>query len=258
MGGVAGRTGDLVACRRQTGQDSARPTLWTILFWLGLSAAGSTVLLATTNILTQDIAVSPFLWIAPLSLYLLTFVLAFESDRWYLRRPFAIAMGVLAPASYAVLNAGVGISLSIQLGVYLAALFVACMICHGELRLSPARAVAPHRLLPDDCRRRSSGRRVRRPRRPAHLHRIQRISHRARGSLPAGTRWLDAGRRMEHVDETQHRGSHPAHGAADRRAGRRDRHQSERRSADCRQVAELLRHSARHRSSRSPMATCAN
>jgi len=116
--------------------DSPRPTLWTILFWLGLSAAGSTVLLATTNILTQDVAVSPFLWIAPLSLYLLTFVLAFESDRWYLRRPFAIAMGVLAPVSYAFLNAGVGISLSIQLGVYLAALFVACMIANGELRLS--------------------------------------------------------------------------------------------------------------------------
>jgi len=56
---------------------SARPTLLTILFWLGLSAAGSTLLLATTNIVTQDIAVSPFLWIAPLSLYLLTFVLAF-------------------------------------------------------------------------------------------------------------------------------------------------------------------------------------
>jgi hypothetical protein len=41
----------------------------------GVAAAGSTLLLATTNIVTQDIAVSPFLWIAPLSIYLLTFVL---------------------------------------------------------------------------------------------------------------------------------------------------------------------------------------
>ncbi len=113
-----------------------RPTLWTILFWLGLSAAGSTILLATTNIVTQDVAVSPFLWIAPLALYLLTFVLAFDSDRWYPRRPFAIAAGVLAPAAYAVVNAGVGISLSIQLGVYLGALFVTCMVCQGELRLA--------------------------------------------------------------------------------------------------------------------------
>ena len=94
------------------------------------------MLLATTNIVTQDVAVSPFLWIAPLSLYLLTFVLAFESDRWYPRRPFAIAAGVLAPSAYAVFNAGVGISLSIQLGVYLAALFITCMVCKGELRLA--------------------------------------------------------------------------------------------------------------------------
>ena len=112
----------------------ARPTVWTILFWLGLSAAGSTLLLATTNIVTQDIAVSPFLWIAPLSLYLLTFVLAFESDRWYPRLPFAVAAGVLAPVACAVVNAGIGVAIWIQLGVYLAALFAICMVCHGELR----------------------------------------------------------------------------------------------------------------------------
>ena len=120
-----------------SGQEAGTaPTLWTILYWMGLAAAGSTLLLATTNIVTQDIAVSPFLWIAPLSIYLLTFVLAFESDRWYLRRPFAVAAGILAPAAYAVFNAGVGINLSIQLGVYLIALLITCMICQGELRLS--------------------------------------------------------------------------------------------------------------------------
>ena len=80
----------------ESGQE-ARPSALTVLFWLGLSAAASTLLLATTNIVTQDIAVSPFLWIAPLSLYLLTFVLAFESDRWYPRLLFAIAAGILPP-----------------------------------------------------------------------------------------------------------------------------------------------------------------
>jgi hypothetical protein len=117
-------------------KDSAHPTALTILFWLGLSAAGSTLLLATTNIVTQDIAVSPFLWIAPLSIYLLTFVLAFEHDRWYARLPFAIAAGVLAPAACAVVNAGIGVAIWIELGVYLATLFVICMLCHGELRYS--------------------------------------------------------------------------------------------------------------------------
>ncbi len=117
-------------------RDSAHPTALTILFWLGLSAAGSTMLLATTNIVTQDIAVSPFLWIAPLSIYLLTFVLAFEHDRWYARLPFAIAAGVLAPAACAVVNAGIGVAIWIELAIYLATLFVICMLCHGELRYS--------------------------------------------------------------------------------------------------------------------------
>jgi len=117
-------------------ENTARPSIWTILFWLGLSAAGSALLLATTNIVTQDVAVSPFLWIAPLSLYLLTFVLAFESDRWYPRLPFAIAAGILAPTACAIVNAGVGVSIWIQLGAYLATLFVMCMLCHGELRCS--------------------------------------------------------------------------------------------------------------------------
>jgi len=114
----------------------AAPAGITILFWLGLSATGSTLLLATTNLITQDIAVSPFLWIAPLSIYLLTFVLAFESDRWYPRLAFAIAAGILAPASCAIINAGVGVPILAQLGVHLATLFATCMLCQGELRQS--------------------------------------------------------------------------------------------------------------------------
>ena len=70
---VAWASRPAVASGQKAGPTDAGPTLWTILFWLGLSAAGSTLLLATTNIVTQDVAVSPFLWIAPLSLYLLTF-----------------------------------------------------------------------------------------------------------------------------------------------------------------------------------------
>lgn len=125
------KTGDV-----ETADKIARPALLTILLWLGLSAAGSTLLLATTNIITQDVAVIPFLWIAPLSVYLLTFVLAFEHDRWYPRMAFAIAAGVLAPVGCAVINAGVGLALWLQLGSYLGTLFAVCMLCHGELRYS--------------------------------------------------------------------------------------------------------------------------
>lgn len=115
---------------------SARPTVWTILFWLGLAACGSTLLLATTNQISQEIAVNPFLWIAPLSVYLLTFVITFERERWYHRVSFAGAAGVLAPAGCALLSAAIALPLGVQLGLYLVVLFGVCMVCHGELALS--------------------------------------------------------------------------------------------------------------------------
>ena len=113
-----------------------RPTWGTVLFWLALAAAGSTVLLATTNQISQEIAVNPFLWVAPLALYLLTFVLTFEGDRAYHRIGFAVAAGVLAPAGCVVQSAAIALSLGLQLVIFLAALFIVCMVCHGELARS--------------------------------------------------------------------------------------------------------------------------
>jgi hypothetical protein len=113
-----------------------RPAFRTVLFWLGLAACGSTLLLATTNQISQDVAVVPFLWVAPLSIYLLTFILSFEGKQWYRRPLFACAAGVLGPAACATASASVTVSWWDQLGLYLAALFVACMVCHGELALS--------------------------------------------------------------------------------------------------------------------------
>jgi hypothetical protein len=104
--------------------------------WLALSACGSVLLLGTTSQITQEIAVFPFLWIAPLSIYLLTFILTFESDRWYRRGIFAVLAGVLAPVTCAVIILSVAVSVWKQLAVYLAALLVTCMVCHGELARS--------------------------------------------------------------------------------------------------------------------------
>src|SRR6202167_1734843 len=110
--------------------DSApRPSIGAVLCWLGLSACGSTLLVATTNQISQDIAVSPFLWVATLAIYLLTFVLAFESDRFYFRMPLAIALGLFAPIASALPSVSIGLALRWQLVIYLIALFVACMIC---------------------------------------------------------------------------------------------------------------------------------
>jgi hypothetical protein len=114
-------------------ESGRRPTPWTVVFWAGISACGSTLLLATTNQISEEIAVNPFLWVAPLSIYLLTFVLAFEKEGFYHRAVFAGAAGVFAPAGCAVQVAAVALSLGVQLGPYLLALFVTCMVCQGEL-----------------------------------------------------------------------------------------------------------------------------
>src|SRR4051812_23830207 len=60
------------------GQQEKNP----ILLWLGLSATGSALLLAVTNHLTQNVASVPLLWLAPLTLYLISFILAFEGQGW--------------------------------------------------------------------------------------------------------------------------------------------------------------------------------
>lgn len=124
--------GQSIADAGEAGSES-HPTFLTVLFWLGLSAAGSTVLLATTNQISQEIAVNPFLWVIPLSIYLLTFILTFESDRWYRRPLFAIGSGIMAPVACAVMAATVALTLQRQLEALLIALFVVCMLCHGEL-----------------------------------------------------------------------------------------------------------------------------
>ncbi len=121
---------------REAAESAVPPTAARVLFWLGLSTCGSTLLVATTNQISQDIAVSPFLWVAALAIYLLTFVLTFESDRFYRRTLFAIAAGLFAPLACALPTISIGLSLRSQLVVYLIALFVTCMLAQGELARS--------------------------------------------------------------------------------------------------------------------------
>ena len=105
------------------------------LQWLALSAMGSVMLLAVTNHVTQNISSVPFLWVLPLALYLASFILAFDHPRWYIRPAFVAALVVLVPLmAYAIPS----LDLRLAAPLYLAGLFVACMVCHGELaRLKP-------------------------------------------------------------------------------------------------------------------------
>ena len=119
--------------------DSGRPTAGMKAFWFALPACGSILLLATTNKLCMDVAAVPFLWIVPLSLYLLTFIISFDRPAWYSRKAFTPLLAVLLALLCYTLSAGLHVSLSWQVPVFAGSLFVGCMICHGELyRLKPA------------------------------------------------------------------------------------------------------------------------
>ena len=127
------------AADAEDGAERAKaPGRETILIWLGLSAVGAVLLLATTNQMCQEIAVIPFLWVVPLAIYLLTFVISFDSERWYDRRVFGFLVGVSAAASLSVVTAGPNIPLIYHIVAYSITLFACCMCCHNELaKLKP-------------------------------------------------------------------------------------------------------------------------
>ena len=111
------------------------PRFSTILLWISLAACASTLLLATTSHLTQNVAPIPLLWVAPLSIYLLSFILAFESDKIYQRWLF-LPLGLVALGAFTY-----GMSeyennsdvIKRLIPMLCGALFIACMVCHGEL-----------------------------------------------------------------------------------------------------------------------------
>ena len=109
------------------------PTAFECLVWLFLAALASMMLLATTNHVCQDVAVIPFLWVLPLSLYLLTFIICFDKESWYQPRWFGLASGISILAISLFTLFGHLPNLLIEVGVYFVALFCICMICHGEL-----------------------------------------------------------------------------------------------------------------------------
>ncbi len=116
-----------------------RPAWKLQALWVALAACGSALLLAITNHITQNVASVPFLWVLPLSLYLLSFILCFEGRIWYQRslylRLLVVALGGMA---YAYSPAYSGLPLIVLLPLFCFGLFVCCMFCHGELaRLKP-------------------------------------------------------------------------------------------------------------------------
>jgi SAM-dependent methyltransferase len=117
-----------------------RPQPRQYAMWLLFPATASVLLLSITTQLSQNVAAIPFLWVLPLSLYLLSFILCFESSGWYRRYPYlpllAVALGGMAHGI--TVNNDANLPIWVMLTLFGLGLFVCCMVCHGELaRLKP-------------------------------------------------------------------------------------------------------------------------
>lgn len=125
------------------GDPGSSPGIRLRLAWLGIAACASLLMVATSGEICHDVAPLPLLWVAPLFLYLLTFVLCFQSEGWYRRGIFAPLLAASTALACYALATGFRPAGLQQTGVYLIALFAGCMVCHGELaRMKPS----PHHL----------------------------------------------------------------------------------------------------------------
>src|SRR5204863_7590039 len=99
----------------------APPTRGRQFLWTALAATASYLLLAVSNHICQNIASIPLLWIAPLSIYLLSFILCFDSTRWY-RRPIFLSMlaAGLGVMGWTLADTDLTHQLQLQIGVFCA------------------------------------------------------------------------------------------------------------------------------------------
>ncbi|MEI9812421.1 MAG: hypothetical protein WDO18_06970 [Acidobacteriota bacterium] len=112
------------------------PTFGEMTLWVALAACASALLVSVTNHMSANVAPIPLLWVVPLALYLLSFILSFESDKIYQRWLFvpwvAPALGWMA---YSIYAAEGNYHIKYAIPIFSGGLFLCCMLCHGELAL---------------------------------------------------------------------------------------------------------------------------
>lgn len=140
---IASRAGRIPATSQPespAGDSGARSSLRARLLWFLLPAVGAIQLCAVTEHISQNIAAIPLLWVLPLAVYLLTFIIAFEAPRLY--RPFIVVrllVVLLAALAWFLTKTGVTLPILLTIGFFLTEMFLACLFCHGETwRLRPA------------------------------------------------------------------------------------------------------------------------
>jgi hypothetical protein len=130
--------GALVFTRNARGElraatTEAAPTLRKMLYWVALAFVPSALMVAVTTHVTTDVAAAPFLWVLPLSLYLITFILVFSERAWIPQRYLLAAQPVLMVLVVLMLALDVRTWLTIDIALHLLFFFVTAMICHGQL-----------------------------------------------------------------------------------------------------------------------------
>ena len=114
--------------------EEPRPCASQVALWLALSALGSVTLFGVSNHLTQNISSIPLLWVIPLAVYLLTFILCFEGSRWYRRDLYLGSLAwVLCVMAWFLADKNLQFELLWQVVVFTIGLYFVCMFCHGEL-----------------------------------------------------------------------------------------------------------------------------
>ncbi|MBN9289334.1 MAG: hypothetical protein BGO43_14280 [Gammaproteobacteria bacterium 39-13] len=103
-----------------------------VAFWIALTLLSCALLLTTTQVMLQNVASFPLLWVIPLALYLITFIITFSYPKVYYR-PLWLGVYTLLCASVFYFSSHHKLMLSAQIGIYASLLFAGCMICHGEL-----------------------------------------------------------------------------------------------------------------------------
>jgi hypothetical protein len=116
--------------------DGPPPSIAQKILWVALAACASVLLVSVTNHLSANVAPIPLLWVIPLALYLLSFILAFESDKIYQRWLFvpwvAPALGWMA---YSIFASEGNYHIKYAIPIFAVGLFLCCMLCHGELAM---------------------------------------------------------------------------------------------------------------------------
>ncbi|HZJ22421.1 MAG TPA: hypothetical protein VFD54_03870 [Anaerolineales bacterium] len=131
----SGRKAPLAPLQMDSVKLAHRPSFALRSLWIALSATASLFLLSVTNQISQEVAVIPFLWIVPLTLYLLSFILAFSGERGYNRKFYSLLFILSAALTLFVMLNATSLHVYWQIIAYCLLLFSVCMLCHGELYL---------------------------------------------------------------------------------------------------------------------------